>query len=209
MQTTTQQPGTHASPQTPATPPIQQSGFQPIPTRMQDLAPLIVDPPAENQTVVMETLVSLEEQLANIHAITAEAFVTQGDYEGACKHVEISVTLQPEDPRYQNQVGYLRYLTGDDGGAVRAFCKVIDAIPDQVDAICNLGMVFFGLENYAESRQWFSRAVEIQPNDAEIWNNLGASVFLGGNPAEAAQYFRKALEIDPHNEDAQANLASC
>ncbi|MCA8944274.1 MAG: tetratricopeptide repeat protein [Planctomycetes bacterium] len=176
---------------------------------MSDLAPLIVEPPAETKTAVAETLEGLEVQLASVHAITAEAYASQGDYENAHKHVEIAVQMQPDDPRYQNQVGYLRYLTGDDGGAVRAFCKVIDAIPDQVDAICNLGMVFFGLENWAEAKEWFTRAAQIQPNDAEIWNNLGAAIFQCGSPQQAVPYFRKALEIDPHNEDAKANLASC
>ena len=208
MQTTqSHAPGTTAAqPQTGQ--PIQETGFQPIPTRMKDLAPLIVDPPTENEAVI-EQLSSLEVQLASVHAITAEAYLSQSKYEVAQKHVDIAVSMQPDDPRYQNQAGYLRYLNGDDDGALEAFHNVIAALPDQVDAMVNLGMVYFGQEQWAEAREWFTRAVKVQPNDAEIWNNLGASIFLGGNPQEAAPYFQKALEIDPHNEDAKANLESC
>lgn len=206
MQSTQTPQGT---PATQPTAPAQESGFQPIPTRMKDLAPLVVDPPNETQTLVVEQLEALETQLANVHAIAAEAYTSQGEYERAQRHIDVSVSFAREDPRYQNQSGYLHYLNGNDDEAIAAFTAVVEQLPNQVDALCNLGMVHFGREEYDTAREWFGRAVQISSQDPEIWNNLGASIFQSGKPEEAANYFRKALEIDPGNEDAKANLASC
>ncbi len=187
----------------------QDSGFNPIPTRMQELAPLVVDQPNETGEAVVEQLEALETQLASVHAISAEAYMSQGAYEKALQHIEVSVSFATDDARYQNQCGYLRYLTGNDQGAIECFEQVVSQVPDQIDALCNLGMVHFGQEDYGTAREWFVKAVQIDQTDAELWNNLGAATFQAGDIPEAAKYFRAALSIDPNNEDAKANLAAC
>lgn len=187
------------------------SGFAPIPTRLQDLAPLVVGreegEPANPQ--VVDQLEQLESQVAQVHAVCAEAYTSQGLWDRALSHIEVAVQYAADEMAYHNQAGYLRYLTGDDQGALKAFERVVEAIPTQVDALSNLGIVWFGLENWAQAKQWFALAVQQSPSDAELWNNLGASIFKLGQPSEAAQYFHRALQIDPNNEDAKINLQSC
>lgn len=191
------------------TPITDDGNFNPIPTRMKDLAPLVVEPDDEVKELVHEQLGALENQILTVHAVAAEAYMSQASYEQALRHVRVAVEFSPGDIQMQNQLGFLQYLTGDDDGAIQSFMEVIAVNPEQPDALCNLGMVTFGQGKFEDAQRWFTLAVHQIPDDAELWNNLGASVFQSGKPQEAVPFFRKCLELDPANEDAKANLAAC
>ena len=192
------------------TTPTDDVGFRPVPTRITDLAPLVVDEPsAEQRAQVVDVLEELGSKLGNVHRTAAEAYLSQAMYEAALPHLEAAAQFAPDVLEFHNQVGFVRYLTGNDQGAVDAFEKVLSRDPSQIDAHFNLGMVLFGRSEFLAAAACFDKVIALSPDDPEAWNNKGTALFEGGQRQQAKQCFSRALEIDPANEDARANMAAC
>ena len=192
----------------------QRSGFQPIPTRIRDtrdaqVPPLVVTPIAEQQkAAVRQSLGELGGKLAEIHRTAAEAYLSQGLYEQSLPHLEAAATFGPGEAEYQLQLGYVRYLTGDDVGAINSFNAVLAADSSSAEAWFNLGMVLFGQEQFVEAEDCFRHTSELHPNDSQVWNNRGVCLWKMNRIADARGCFQKALQIDPTDTDAQFNLKS-
>ncbi|MBL8724789.1 MAG: tetratricopeptide repeat protein [Planctomycetes bacterium] len=190
----------------------QRSGFQAIPTRIRDVRdaqvpPLVVTPMAEQQkAAVRASLVELSTKLAEIHRTAAEAYLSQSAYEQALPHLEAAATFAPGESDFQLQLGFIRYLTGDDVGAINSFNAVLATDRSNAEAWFNLGMVLFGQSQMVEAEDCFRHAAELVPTDAQIWNNRGVCLWQMQRPAEAKQCFQKALQIDPNDADAIFNL---
>ncbi|HEX6812179.1 MAG TPA: tetratricopeptide repeat protein [Planctomycetota bacterium] len=187
--------------------------FRSIPTRIRDLRetmvpPLVIEPAAEqSQAAVRQALRELGSKLAEIHRNAAEAYLSQSDYEGALPHLEAAVTFGPGEPELRMQLGFVRYLTGSDGGAIDAFNAVLMADGNNYEAWFNLGMVLFGQKQHAEAEDCFRRSTEIHPDDAQTWNNRGVCLWKTQRIADAKVCFQKALQIDPNDADAAFNLS--
>ena len=192
----------------------QQAGFQTIPTRIRDLRdapvpPLVVEPVEDpNKEIICQSLGELGIKLAEVHRQAGEAYLSQGLYEQALPHIETAVTFSAEDTEFRMQLGFVRYVCGDDVGAVDAFNAVLTKENDNAEAWFNLGMVLFGQEQFVEAENCFGRSLALEPDDAQTWNNRGVCLFHSQKPAEAKACFAKAIELDPEDEDAAFNLAN-
>lgn len=191
----------------------QRSGFQTIPTRIRDIRdqvpPLVVEPIAEqNKALVRQSLGELSAKLAEIHRTAAEAYLSQSLYEQSLPHLQAAATFAPADIEYQMQLGFVRYLTGDDAGAIQSFNTVLAVDGNSAEAWFNLGMVLFGQAQFAEAEDCFRRSTEIQPRDAQTWNNRGVCLWKTQRIADAKACFQRALQIDPNDQDAAYNLGS-
>ncbi|MEM7205247.1 MAG: tetratricopeptide repeat protein [Planctomycetota bacterium] len=190
--------------------PLGASGFTPIPTRIRDVPPLIVEPEAAAdpnlRDQVMTQLHELATNMARTHRAAAEAYLSQGAYPEALSHLEACVTFAPEESEYHNQLGYVRYIQGDDRGAVESFEHVLSRTGDNPDSLFNLGMVLFGQGDHMRAEDCFRRAIECGRPDAELWNNRGVCLHQMGCAEEGRACFQRALELDANNEDAVANL---
>lgn len=190
------------------------SGFQPIPTRIRDtrdsqVPPLVVEPIAEQEQIaIRQSLGELGCKLAEIHRTAAEAYMSQALYEQALPHIEAAATFAPTELEYQVQLGFVRYVTGDDNGAIGAFNRALAIDGNNVEGWFNLGMVLFGQSQHAEAEDCFRRASELEPNDAQTWNNRGVCLWNLQRAAEARTCFQRALQIDPNDTDAAFNLQS-
>jgi Flp pilus assembly protein TadD len=190
------------------------SGFTPIPTRIRDtrdaqVPPLVVTPVAEQQkTAIRQSLSELGLKLAEIHRTAAEAYLSQGCYEQSLPHLEAAATFSPGEAEYQLQLGFVRYVTGDDVGAINAFNTVLATDGTHAEAWFNLGMVLFGQSQFVEAEDCFRRTCDIQPNDAQTWNNRGVCLWKQNRIADARICFQKALQIDPTDADAAYNLTN-
>jgi Flp pilus assembly protein TadD len=197
---------------TPANP--QRSGFATIPTRIRDIRdaqvpPLVVEPIAEqNKALVRQSLSELGTKLAEIHRTAAEAYLSQSAYESALPHLEAAATFSPSEAEYQMQLGFVRYLTGDDVGAINSFNSVLANDGTNAEAWFNLGMVLFGQSQFAEAEDCFRHTCELAGSDAQTWNNRGVCLWKLGRIADARTSFQKALAIDPNDADAAYNLAN-
>jgi len=190
------------------------SAFQPIPTRIRDtrdaqVPPLVVESGAQQDKAGIEqNLNELGLKLAEIHRTAAEAWLSQGCYEQSLPHLEAAATFSPTELEYQLQLGFVRYLTGDDVGAINSFNTVLATDANHPEAWFNLGMVLFGQAQHAEAEDCFRRACEQTPGDSQTWNNRGVCLWKINRIADARSCFQKALQIDPSDADASYNLAN-
>lgn len=199
-----------------STPTIQsRSGFAPIPTRIRDtrenreVPPLVVEPRNDaQQEAVVQALGELGQKLAEIHRTAAEAFLSQTMYDKALPHLEAAATFASGEAEYHHQLGFVRYITGDDAGAVQAFNTVLSSDASNCEAWFNLGMVLFGQSQFTEAEDCFRRSIESGNSDGQTWNNRGVCLWQLQRGAEAKACFEKALQIDPNDQDARFNLAS-
>ena len=192
----------------------QRTGFQAIPTRIRDtrdsqVPPLVVEPiAAQEQAAIRQGLGELTTKLAEIHRTTAEAYLSQGLYEQALPHIEAAATFAAGEIDYQMQLGFVRYVTGDDTGAINAFNAALAIDAGHAEGWFNLGMVLFGQAHFIEAEDCFRRASEIEANDAQTWNNRGVCLWKIQRIADAKICFQKALQLDPQDQDAAFNLQS-
>ncbi|MBL9077181.1 MAG: tetratricopeptide repeat protein [Planctomycetes bacterium] len=192
----------------------QRSGFQPIPTRIRDtrdsqVPPLVVEPIAEQQkAAIRQSLGELSGKLAEIHRTAAEAYMSQALYEQALPHIETAATFAAGELEYQMQLGFVRYVTGDDNGAITAFNNALAIESNNPEGWFNLGMVLFGQSQFVEAEDCFRRASELQPHDAQTWNNRGVCLWNLQRAGDARACFQRALQVDPNDTDAAFNLKS-
>ncbi len=187
------------------------SGFGPVPTRIGNRPPLVVTSDSAANTMkrqVTEMLHEFAVKIAIAHRSAAEAYLSQDMYNEAVPHLETAVRFAPDELEHTNQLGFVRYIAGDDQGAIAAFTTVLTRQPDNGDALFNLGMVLFGQNEIARAEECFSRACDARPDDAEAWNNRGVSAHRQGKTSDANVCFRRALALNPSDQDAIANLES-
>jgi len=200
------------SPTTTIVTPGNRSGFQPIPTRIRDVRevpPLVVEPMRSDTSVaVAQGLSELGCKLAEVHRTAAEAWLSQGNYEQALPHLSAAATFAPSELEYHHQLGFVRYVTGDDAGAIDCFNTVLASDANNGEAWFNLGMVLFGQNQYGEAESCFGRAIDTNPGDSQTWNNRGVCLFKLDRAAEARSCFTRALQIDPNDPDARYNLGN-
>lgn len=208
MTTIQTQPGTSPSTQT-------RSGFQPIPTRIRDIRdtaatpPLVVEPAsAAQQAALCQTLGELGIKLAEVHRNAAEAFLSQGLYEQALPHLDAAATFAPSELEYHNQLGFVRYVTGDDVGSIESFQRVLTNDATNSEAWFNLGMVLFGQNQYGDAETCFQKAIDTGTEDAQTWNNRGVCLWQLQRKTDAKTCFQRALKLDPNDQDAKFNLAN-
>lgn len=190
------------------------AGFPTIPTRIRDtrdaqVPPLVVEPVSEqNKAAMRQSLGELGSKLAEIHRTAAEAWLSQSCYTEALPHLEAAATFSAGDADYQQQLGYVRYLVGDDVGAINAFNNVLASDSKNSEAWFNLGMVLFGQEQFTEAEDCFRHTCELQPDDSQTWNNRGVCLWKMNRANDARACFQRALQIDPSDADAQHNMSS-
>ena len=90
--------------------------------------------------------------------------------------------------------------------AEKAYLAVLEAEPDNVDALHFLGVMRHQQGRSAEGIELVQRALKLCPEYADAYNNLG-NMCLKYSPADAAEAYRKALALRPEHPDALRNLA--
>jgi predicted membrane-bound spermidine synthase/tetratricopeptide (TPR) repeat protein len=138
---------------------------------------------------------------------------------------------EPEDLALKNRLGYINFMRGNLKDAEPVFRSVIEADPQNVEALVNLGMVHERKGDYEAARRIFSRAVNYSSGEFSslIKSRLGAlevmdSAMMSDEPSkyheaalimwesgrydEAVDWFSRAIEAAPEWELAYYNLAA-
>lgn len=89
--------------------------------------------------------------------------------------------------------------------AITCFDKLLEADPDDDDALNLKGISLQYLEKYDEAITCFGKALEINPNHVRVLNNKGLALGELGKHKEAIECFDKAIEIEPNYDKAFFN----
>ncbi|HJP31091.1 MAG TPA: tetratricopeptide repeat protein [Candidatus Latescibacteria bacterium] len=139
--------------------------------------------------------------------------------EGARSAYEAVVTLDPVQRmltlQAHNGLAILETEAGDLSGAEGRLARVLAEHPDFVDALVNLGGVFYARagksrgadgESLERATQLYERALDLAPNRYEARLNLGACYHLAGDLARAQAEYETVVGQAPDSGTAALNL---
>jgi len=105
-------------------------------------------------------------------------------------------------------LGAFRQKLGDLKGALQAKQAAAALLPDDMEALFNLGLSYEKLGFWQEAESCYRRLEQHDPTDFEVLNNLGNALWKQHKLPEAAAYYRRAIAIRPKLAEAYLNLGN-
>lgn len=112
------------------------------------------------------------------------------------------------DIQAQLQKGLQLHQAGHVADAAECYKHVLEADPQNVDALHLLSVVFCDAGNLDLAIALAQQAIHLQPEFIAPYISLGNALQKGGGAAQAAEVFRAALAVDPNQPEVHNNLAS-
>jgi len=104
--------------------------------------------------------------------------------------------------------GWEYQRAGQLGAAEQVYQRILDAQPDQHEALYLLGTVCHRMGKLDDAAQHLLLAVSVKPDYAEAHNNLGVVMAMMGRRIEAINHFRHVVRLRPNDADASNNLGN-
>jgi tetratricopeptide (TPR) repeat protein len=114
-----------------------------------------------------------------------------------------------KDPILLNKTGiaYHQLMQLDD--ARKSYEQAIKVKPDYVEALNNLGTVYYAKKNPRRAISWYNRALKIAPEEsksASIYMNLGTAYFARKRYEQATTAYQTAMRLDPEVFERHGNF---
>jgi predicted TPR repeat methyltransferase len=118
----------------------------------------------------------------------------------------VSAQRKEHDPQSENVASAIAlHRRGEFGEAEAIYLAVLEADPDNTDALHYLGVLRHQQGRSILAVDLVCRAIEIRPDYVDALNNLGNIYQQLGSPAEAARVYKAALELQPDHPEALRN----
>lgn len=140
------------------------------------------------------------------HYLLGSLLAERGELKPAENHLKIAAEILPTSPFIWNNLGNIRFLAGDDKGALSAWSKAIKFKPDLAEAWCNTGLIHMRHENFDEAENCMRKAVASK-NLAQAWCVLANIAEKRGDTEEAILICRKVLGFQPDYHSATFMLS--
>ncbi len=129
-------------------------------------------------------------------------------YKQCCEQTGASITSTPAsvNPQHALQAAMAQHQAGQLVQAESLYKQVLQATPNQPDALHLLGLVAKQKGDLKTAVQLMRKALNFNPNYVEAYVNLGATLQEQNNLSEAADCYRKALELRPNYAEVHSNL---
>jgi Tfp pilus assembly protein PilF len=143
-------------------------------------------------------------------ATAADARVVQAEPREASQSGRLRIEV--EQPREGDvarlfAAGVAAHRAGDLTAARSAYERVLAAVPNDVDALNNLGVVLAAVRELDRGEALLRRAVRLAPEHVGAWNNLGTVLVQRGQASDAIAAFQQAISLDPQHQGARVSLA--
>jgi tetratricopeptide (TPR) repeat protein len=109
------------------------------------------------------------------------------------------------DTLFENAVSMHRQ--GQLGPAESLYRQVLDQVPNDVEALCNLGLIVSEKGRYSQSIELLQKAITIEPRRPLLYVNLGSVLHKISCYDEAEQAYLHCLELDPDYLEAYKRLS--
>jgi tetratricopeptide (TPR) repeat protein len=106
----------------------------------------------------------------------------------------------PTDAVLQNKIGIAYHQLSRLDDARKSYERALKLRPDYVEAMNNLGTVYYAKKSYRRAITWYSRALKLAPADpksAPIYMNLGTAWFARKKYDQTTKAYEHALALDP------------
>lgn len=143
-------------------------------------------------------------RLAEAHSAIAVLYDRQHRPEDAAAHHARAVELDPDEPRYLNNLGFSLFARGRSRDAIAVYERALRLAPADARVRNNLGFAYAVVGDFTRAAQSFAMA----GSPAQASNNLGLSYELKGLLAQAFERYAEAVRVDPALAAARSNLAA-
>jgi tetratricopeptide (TPR) repeat protein len=109
-------------------------------------------------------------------------------------------------PQHALQTAMAQHQAGNLPQAEALYKQVLQAAPNQPDALHLLGLIAKQKGDLKTAIQLIRKALTVNPNYVEAYVNLGATLQEQDNLSEAADCYRKALALRPNYAEVHSNL---
>ncbi len=146
---------------------------------------------------------------AQIHMELALGYLDQGKPEIALNEIKKTLAADPNSAPALNAKGLIQLQLRDATGAQDSFNAVLRLLPNNGNALHNLGLLALHEEKYTQALTWFDKALQAPNYGGQAKTQLTKAVcFLRmGNDKDAQIGFLRAFELDATNPIATFNLA--
>lgn len=100
----------------------------------------------------------------------------------------------------ENKIGIAYHQLLQLDKARKAYEQALRLKPDYVEAMNNMGTIYYARKNYRRAITWYTRALKVAPEDtksAPIYMNLGTAYFGRKKYDETTKAYEHALALDP------------
>jgi len=105
-----------------------------------------------------------------------------------------------KDPVLWNKMGIAYHQWAQIDSALKCYTQAVKLKKDYLEAINNIGTVYYARKNFRRSITYYQRAIKLAPQQqrsASIYSNLGTALFARKQYNDATAAFQKALSLDP------------
>jgi tetratricopeptide (TPR) repeat protein len=105
-----------------------------------------------------------------------------------------------KDPVLYNKSGIAYHQLTQLDNALKSYQQAVRLKKDYVEAINNIGTVYYARKSFRRSISYYKRALKIAPQEtksASIYSNLGTAYFARKQYKDATDAFQTALTLDP------------
>lgn len=110
------------------------------------------------------------------------------------------------NPQHALQTAMAQHQAGNLPVAETLYKQVLQASPNQPDALHLLGLIAKQKGDLKTAVQLMRKSLSFNPNYVEAYVNLGATLQVQDNLTEAADCYRKALALRPNYAEVHSNL---
>ena len=110
------------------------------------------------------------------------------------------------NPQHALQTAMAQHQVGNLPLAESLYKQVLQALPNQPDALHLLGLIAKQKGDLKTAAQLMRKALAVNPNYVEAYVNLGATLQEQNNLSDAADCYRKAIALRPNYAEVYSNL---
>lgn len=112
--------------------------------------------------------IALKSNYADAHFLIAQIEATQGNIDKAIPALETTLLLSPQNPGLFFQLGLLKYNDRDWNGAVEAFSRAIQLVPEYANAKYFRGLSYVRIGDTEKAILDFTELKETNPDNEEV-----------------------------------------
>ena len=138
---------------------------------------------------------------------------TRGDIYMARKQYREAIDTfregSPKDPVLLNKVGIAYHQMMNLDNARKSYEQALKLKPDYVEAMNNLGTVYYARKSFRRAIGWYNKALKVAPEEsksASIYMNLGTAYFARKQYERATTAYQTAMRIDPDVFERHGNV---
>src|ERR1044071_6776990 len=123
--------------------------------------------------------------------------------------IDVFRSGNPQDPVLLNKTGIAYHQMMQLDNARKSYEQALRQKKDYVEAMNNLGTVYYAKKNYRRAIGWYQRALKLAPQEVKsssIYMNLGTAYFARKKYEEATKAYQTAMQLDPEVFERHGNF---